>query len=246
MMRKLFRLVLLFTALLLLGVGAHPVSRAWAANKVNRVVGGAGKSVEDRLAQFGNAADTRWRERFARAQAAYPPASATLVAVKDEKRLAVYAPGPDGRARFIHAFPILAASGGPGPKLREGDLQVPEGFYAVESLNPNSLYHVALRVSYPSLEDRERAKEDGRSNLGGDIMIHGKRASIGCLAMGDPAAEDLFTLAARSGRKNLRLVFCPTDFRKNPAFAPPAGAPAWTAARYARLREALASLPPAK
>jgi len=48
------------------------------------------------------------------------------------------------------------------PKLKEGDQQVPEGIYRIESLNPNSLYHLALRVNYPNQEDRRRAIEDGR------------------------------------------------------------------------------------
>ena len=33
-------------------------------------------------------------------------------------------------------------SGTLGPKLREGDRQVPEGLYGIESLNPNSLFHL--------------------------------------------------------------------------------------------------------
>jgi hypothetical protein len=39
-------------------------------------------------------------------------------------------------------------------------------------------------------------KKDGRKNLGSNIMIHGKNCSVGCLAMGDEAAEELFVLAA--------------------------------------------------
>ena len=105
-----------------------------------------------------------------------------------------------GRQRcqgFVLADPILAASGVSGPK-REGDKQVPEGFYRIELLNPNSRYHLSLRVNYPNADDLERARQDGRalSTLGGDIMIHGGSASIGCLALGDPAVGE----ALRSGR----------------------------------------------
>ena len=68
-------------------------------------------------------------------------------------------------------YPIRAASGALGPKLREGDRQVPEGVYDIESLNPNSRFHVALRVGYPNAFDRQMAGREGRTALGGDIMI---------------------------------------------------------------------------
>lgn len=99
---------------------------------------------------------------------------------------------------------MLAASGGPGPKLREGDLQVPEGVYRLTAFNPNSSYHLSLRVDYPNAEDRAAedravARSDRRTSLGGDIFIHGKAVSIGCLAIGDPGIEEL--LRARRGRR---------------------------------------------
>ena len=37
-------------------------------------------------------------------------------------------------------------------------------------------------------------------------MIHGNAVSIGCLAMGDSAAEDLFVLAALTGIKNIDVI----------------------------------------
>jgi hypothetical protein len=195
------------------------------------------KTVDDRLREFGGRCDALWRGRCETAKIPYPPARVTLLALKAEKRLEVFAATADGPWRFLADYPILAASGGPGPKLREGDRQVPEGLYDIPLLNPNSLFHVSLRVGYPDAEDRARGKADGRDRLGGDIMIHGGAASIGCLAMGDPAAEDLFTLAARA---KTRVAILPADFR---AGAPdPTGAPAWMAGRYLRLRAAAAEL----
>src|SRR5690606_4961 len=101
-----------------------------------------------------------------------------------------------GVLRFVRALPVLAASGRVGPKLQYGDYQVPEGFYRIEALNPNSRFHLALRVNYPNAFDRAEAAREGRTHLGGDIMIHGSNASVGCLAMGDVVSEDLFVLAA--------------------------------------------------
>ncbi len=154
----------------------------------------------------------------------------------------VYAAGADGAWRRVLEYPILAASGHAGPKLREGDMQVPEGVYRVESLNPNSMYHVALRVEYPSEEDRARAAEDGRTRLGGDIMIHGGAASVGCLAMGDSGAEELFVLAADVGIERVAVVLCPVDFRVAEAEVGVEGMPAWIKPRYEALRERLNNL----
>ena len=198
------------------------------------------KTVEDRIQEYGAAVAQRWAPYFKEAQIAYPPRALTLVGLKQEKLLEVYAAGTNGTFRFIRSYPIQAASGKLGPKLREGDRQVPEGLYRIESLNPNSAYHLALRVNYPSEDDRARANAENRTHLGGDIMIHGRAVSIGCLAMGDEAAEDLFVLAALTGISNMQVILSPLDFRIRDLPQIPEGAPAWTAERYAAIRKELA------
>lgn len=207
---------------------------------------GTRKTVADRLAEYGPAARARMKPAFQKAKVAYPPARLVLVGIKDEGMLEVYAAPKGGALRFVRSYPILAASGGPGPKLREGDGQVPEGLYRIESLNPNSLYHLSLRVNYPNDFDRAMAKRDRRTNLGGDIMIHGGMASIGCLAMGDPASEELFVLAADAGLPNITLILTSTDFRKPNATATMQDAPAWLNELYTRIRIELKQVPPAK
>jgi murein L,D-transpeptidase YafK len=199
-------------------------------------------TVADRLAQYGAEARHRLQPIFARARVPYPPAQLTLVGLKQEERLDVYAGGRAGSLTFLHSYPILAESGGPGPKLRVGDGQVPEGLYRIELLNPNSLYHLSLRVSYPNAFDRRMARADGRNELGGDIMIHGDQVSIGCLAMGNPAAEELFVLAADTGLAHVDVILAPNDLRSHP---PPAvaGLPPWTPALYRQIRDALDELP---
>jgi len=169
------------------------------------------KTVDERLEQYGAAADARLAPHFDKAGVAYPPAEIVLVAYKHEKVLDLYAAGEGGKLAWIRRYPIKAASGKTGPKLREGDYQVPEGLYRIELLNPNSSYHLSLRVNYPNAFDRKKGAADGRENLGSDIMIHGKALSAGCLAMGDPAAEELFVLAARSGHENIEVVIAPWD-----------------------------------
>ena len=145
------------------------------------------RTVEDRLAQYGDSVRRRLLPYFEKAQIPYPPDKLVFVGVKQEKMLEIWASGANGQFRLIRTYPILGASGLLGPKLREGDRQVPEGIYRIESLNPNSRYHLSMRINYPNEFDRACAKEENRTNIGGDIMIHGGSASIGCLAMGDEA-----------------------------------------------------------
>lgn len=129
---------------------------------------------------------------------------------KNERRVEVAAPG----WKASRVYEMTAFSGRLGPKLREGDGQIPEGIYSIEYLNPNSLYHLSLKVSYPNAEERARAKKEGRTNLGGDIMIHGRNVSVGCVAIGDEAIEEVFYLVNAVGCKNVKVIIAPYDLRK--------------------------------
>ena len=204
----------------------------------------APKTIEDRLDEFGARVAERLAPKFQAAGVPYPPQCVTLLGFKEERMLEVQAADADGVFHFVCAYPVLAASGGPGPKLREGDRQVPEGIYAIESLNPNSLFHLALRVGYPNESDCARAEAEGRAEPGTDIMIHGDAVSSGCLAMGDAAAEDLFVLAALTGVENVNAVLAPCDFRRR-EISVQAGAPAWTGELYRQLKSKLARFPSA-
>ena len=59
-----------------------------------------------------------------------------------------------------------------GDKLRRGDGRTPEGLFFIEGHNPQSKYHLSLRISYPDVAHRISAAKRGES-AGGDIMIHG-------------------------------------------------------------------------
>ena len=137
--------------------------------------------------------------------------SLTIRVFKNERRVEVAAPGWKTASRV---YEMTAFSGRLGPKLREGDGQIPEGIYGIEYLNPNSLYHLSLKVSYPNAEERARAKKEGRTNLGGDIMIHGRNVSVGCVAIGDEAIEEVFYLVNAVGCKNVKVIIAPYDMRK--------------------------------
>lgn len=234
------RLYLLFVCLIAVSVVAllKPVLR-----ELLPIASAGAKTVDQRLNQFGEAARQRMRDDFLKAGVPYPPAKVVLVGLKAEKELQVFAPDRRGAKKFVCSYPILAASGYPGPKLREGDEQVPEGIYPIELLNPNSAFHVSLRVGYPNAFDKAQARKEGRGNLGGDIMIHGGAASIGCLAMGDEVAEELFTLAADVGIKKVTLILSPVDFRAGRTVPGHAKLPTWTEPLYKEIKTQLAELP---
>jgi murein L,D-transpeptidase YafK len=73
----------------------------------------------------------------------------------------------------------VALGGQPlGAKDRQGDHKTPEGTYSVDAKNPNSQFHKALHISYPSQADRANAREL-RVSPGGDVEIHGLGAKWG-------------------------------------------------------------------
>jgi hypothetical protein len=101
-----------------------------------------------------------------------------------------------------------------------------------------------MKVDYPNEFDRTKARLDRRTNLGGDIFIHGRAVSIGCLAVGDPAIEELFVMASDVGVSNLSAVIAPHDLRLKPAgLGKEAADPAWLPELYAMLHEELQAFP---
>ena len=96
--------------------------------------------------------------------------------------------GNSGDYILLKTFSICAKSGVLGPKRRQGDGQVPEGFYEISSFQPQSSYHLALKVAYPNKSDRLKATS---KDPGGDIMIHGNCVTIGCIPLAE--AKNTFT-----------------------------------------------------
>ncbi len=204
------------------------------------------RTVADVIAKYGPNARARLKPHFARAGVAYPPQNIAILVFKDERRVAVWARGAAGSQpagwKFIRDYPILAASGHAGPKLLQGDYQVPEGVYRIEHLNPNSSYHLSMKVSYPNPFDRQMAQRDRRTRLGGDIFIHGKNVSIGCVALGDPAIEELFTLVAETGHHRVKVIIAPNDLRIRGAIVHE-HAPMWVGQLYRVVAAALVDFP---
>lgn len=96
----------------------------------------------------------------------------------------------DGRYRLFAIYPICLWSGRLGPKLQEGDLQAPEGFYAVskEQLNPNSRWHRSFNLGFPNEFDLSHGR------TGSFLMVHGGCLSVGCYAMTDEVIDEIWRL----------------------------------------------------
>jgi hypothetical protein len=224
---------------------APAITKSQPAPAPNTALPGAqhSYSLDERIAELSPVATQRIKAKFEAAKASYPPSEVALVAIKDEKVVELHARSANGQWQFVHRYKVLAASGTHGPKLRQGDNQVPEGVYGISLLNPNSKYHVSMRVDYPNAFDKEMAAKEGRMSLGGDIMIHGKNVSKGCLAVGDDSAEELFVLVNSVGLSKAKVIIAPTDLRKSTMPAADGDQPKWLPQLYRQVTQAMAPYP---
>ncbi len=152
-------------------------------------------------------------QAFREAGAAWPP-RVMFRGFKREGRFEIWgAPSQGTRWVLVDTVPICAASGVLGPKRREGDLQVPEGFYRLDRFNPRSQFHLSLGIDYPNAVDR--AHKLTQQPLGGDIFIHGGCATIGCLPLEDRPMERVYlaAVAARdAGQRRIPVHLFPCRF----------------------------------
>jgi len=139
------------------------------------------------------------------------PAKCVYIRVfKYEKELEVWTRNLDGKEYTLYkTYPICRLSGVLGPKRGEGDLQVPEGFYYINDFNPNSKYHLSLGISYPNQSDKTLSPYP---NLGGSIYIHGNCVSVGCVAVGDKAIEEIYSLCKNAYNDNIPVHIFPIRF----------------------------------
>lgn len=130
-----------------------------------------------------------------------------FVAYKDNDLLDVYGKTKqESTYKKILSYQVCSRSGQLGPKRKQGDGQVPEGFYHIDRFNPTSNFYLSLGLNYPNLADKRKSKA---SNLGGDIFIHGSCVTIGCLPMTDNFIKEIYLLAvyARHNGQNKIPVY---------------------------------------
>jgi murein L,D-transpeptidase YafK len=118
--------------------------------------------------------------------------NATLLRVmKESSEMEVWMqPTEDAAYQLFKTYRIARWSGTLGPKLKEGDMQAPEGVYGITRrlMHPGSKYHLAMNIGYPNASDQALGR------TGSLIMIHGSDVSVGCFAMTDPVIEELYLI----------------------------------------------------
>jgi murein L,D-transpeptidase YafK len=132
----------------------------------------------------------------------------SIVLDKSERRLTLFQRGAQ-----VLVYDVALGKNPVGAKTKRGDGRTPEGLYFLEGRNPESKYHLSLRVSYPNATDRARAADRGVSP-GGDIMIHGLPKAFssvgalhrqqdwteGCIAVTNDEIEEIWRNVAPGAR----------------------------------------------
>ena len=110
---------------------------------------------------------------------------------KQESELEVWKRTHTGTYALLKTYPLCRWSGKLGPKMREGDRQAPEGFYAVTPglMNPRSQYYLAFNLGYPN------RLESALGYQGSALMVHGACTSSGCYAMTNNGIAEVYALA---------------------------------------------------
>jgi murein L,D-transpeptidase YafK len=122
--------------------------------------------------------------------------SLLLTGFKTEKLLKVYIRSGKGkRYELLKTYDFCVLSGKAGPKRKEGDGQVPEGLYEITRFNPQSNFHISLRINYPNASDRVLSD---KAHPGSDIYIHGNCVSVGCIPLTDDLIQELYILCVET------------------------------------------------
>jgi hypothetical protein len=201
------------------------------------------QAVEHAIKKYGLRTEPELIRFFANARVTYPPKDVALLAFKKERKIELWAKNDSHAWRYIHSYPLTAMSGRLGPKLKERDGQIPEGVYRLTTFNPFSSMHLSMMINYPNNFDRLQASKDGRKQLGNNIFLHGKSMSVGCLAVGDYAIDQLFLLARRVGLSHIKVVIAPNDLRKGKPATSNFAQPRWLPELYKQITEALNQFP---
>ena len=132
---------------------------------------------------------------------------------KEEEVLEAWKQRSDGTYALLKSYPICAYSGELGPKIKEGDRQAPEGFYAITpgQMNPRSSYYLSFNLGYPNKFDRAYGR------TGKHLMVHGSCSSRGCYAMEDAPIAEIYALGREAfdgGQRSFKVHAFP--FRMTP------------------------------
>lgn len=129
-----------------------------------------------------------------------------IAAYKAEGKLEVWLKA-NGQNHFklFKTYDFCAHSGTLGPKVTEGDLQTPEGFYKINVFNPMSKFHLSLGIDYPNAVDKARTGKNRKT--GGEIYIHGDCVTVGCIPLTDDKIKEVYILGVEA--RNYGQVYIP-------------------------------------
>ena len=113
----------------------------------------------------------------------------------------------DRAGQPIRTYKIALGKNPIGHKRKQGDKKTPEGRYYIDGRNPDSNYHLSLKISYPNPKDWAAADRYGHSP-GNMIMIHGlpngkewirdvhtsKDWTDGCIAVNNEEIREIWSL----------------------------------------------------
>ncbi len=133
-----------------------------------------------------------------------------LRAFKQEQQIELWGKNKsEEKYKLIKIYGVCESSGGIGPKRKQGDLQVPEGYYHINRFNPYSNFYLSLGINYPNPSDRILGS---KTNLGGDIFIHGNCVTVGCLPITDDKIMELYIFcieAKNNGQSKIPVTIFP-------------------------------------
>lgn len=140
-----------------------------------------------------------------------------VVAYKAEKKLELWLKGNgQNQYKLFKTYDFCESSGTLGPKVIEGDLQTPEGFYKINVFNPMSSFHLSLGVNYPNNVDKVRTGSNRKT--GGDIYIHGNCVTVGCIPLTDDKIKEVYVLgveAKTNGQSDIPVYIFPFKMTEN-------------------------------
>ncbi|MEL6534346.1 MAG: L,D-transpeptidase family protein [Bacteroidota bacterium] len=135
---------------------------------------------------------------------------------KHERELEVWAKNRDDqRFQLLKTYEMCRTSGALGPKRKQGDGQIPEGYYHLSHFNPSSNFYLSLKVNYPNRSDQILGQ---RGNLGGDIFLHGACVTIGCIPITDDKIKELYLLcveARNNGQSTIPITLFPANLNND-------------------------------
>lgn len=165
------------------------------------------------------------------------PEELRILVLKKEKQIELWGKDSAGNWSKLEYYPILGIPDVSGPKTKKDDRKTPEGIYKIAALDPNSKHYLSIKLDFPSEEDIEIAKKEGRdpSAMNVDYMLHGVGFSNQNIFVTDKTMEEIFYLAAKVGLENTRVLIPPHDFRKNDMPVIVDGP--WVRERYKKLKD---------